>query len=222
MPIDQLLAVEHNPTVVGEFAVNKMVEPQRPELLLLDADSDLVSCVPILRESFRVTSAPSIETAIEYLRRSPIGTDIVITDVTLNGHETLPMIAAAKQLQRPASILITTADVNRVPDALAAGGDAVLLKPFARNLLFARLSRLRRARTERLQTRAERAIAKSIHLRERSNAAIARETLQSWPNEHCPHCSATSVMCFDFVSHRRAWYACLACKKVWIAKRLDQ
>lgn len=198
-----------------------LISPALPELLFLDGDPGVASFVPQLRESFHLTAPRSIELAIEYLRRSPINCDVVISDVTLNGSETLDVFRAAKQSQRPPAILVTTADVEHVPDALAAGGDAVLLKPFARNLLFSRLSRLRRARAEALQMRSERAIAKSIHLRDRTTAAIASQMLPSWPNQHCPHCSATSVTCFDFVSHRRAWYACLACKKVWIAKRLE-
>jgi hypothetical protein len=29
------------------------------------------------------------------------------------------------------------------------------------------------------------------------------------------------VTSFEFLSRRRAWYACLACRKVWIAPRQD-
>jgi len=197
------------------------ITPAIPELLCLDGDPHVASLLPQLRESFRVTTPESVDSAIEYLRRAPVRPDILVTDLKINGHDTLPLIAAAKELEHPPSILITTSDVNRVPDAIVAGGDAILLKPFDRNLLFARLSRLKRARAEGLRMRVEHAIAKSTHLRERSLAAVGQRMISMWPNQHCPHCGATPVTCFDFVSHRRAWYACLACKKVWIAKRLE-
>ena len=38
---------------------------------------------------------------------------------------------------------------------------------------------------------------------------------------HCPYCSNQGVTSFEYASVRRAWYACVACKKVWIAKRQD-
>jgi transposase-like protein len=96
----------------------------------------------------------------------------------------------------------------------------VLLKPFAPNLLFARIGRLVRARSEMLLTRARQSHLKTAHLSERSEALLAG-TNRVWPNTHCPYCSHHGVTSFEFCSHRRAWYACLQCKKVWIAKRQE-
>jgi len=120
----------------------------------------------------------------------------------------------------PATVLVTTTDVEKIPDAILAGCDAVLLKPFAPNLLFARVGRLVRSRSTELRYRAVRQRAKSHHLHERSDLLLAG-TNQQWPNTHCPYCMHQGVTSFEFTSYRRAWYACLDCKKVWLAKRQE-
>jgi hypothetical protein len=109
---------------------------------------------------------------------------------------------------------------ERVPGALAAGCDAVLLKPFPPNLLHARIGRLLRARGEILKNRAVQSQLKVHHLGERSELLLGG-TNRVWPNTHCPYCSHPGITSFEYCSHRRAWYACLECKKVWIAKRLE-
>jgi hypothetical protein len=55
---------------------------------------------------------------------------------------------------------------------------------------------------------------------DRSEALLAG-TNRVWPNTHRPYCNHGGVTRFEFCSHRRAWFACLECKKVWIAKRLE-
>jgi hypothetical protein len=44
---------------------------------------------------------------------------------------------------------------------------------------------------------------------------------KQWPNSACPYCNHRGVTNFDFISHRRSWYACPECKKVWIGKRQE-
>lgn len=51
--------------------------------------------------------------------------------------------------------------------------------------------------------------------------AVPADCMREWPTTRCAHCDHEGVMSFEYASHRRAWYACLACKKVWMAKRLD-
>ena len=68
--------------------------------------------------------------------------------------------------------------------------------------------------------------ARSAHLRNKGAHLAERVELlklgiiQEWPAASCPYC-AHPVTSFDYASLRRAWYACVQCKKVWLAKRLD-
>jgi DNA-binding response OmpR family regulator len=132
----------------------------------------------------------------------------------------------AKALSNAPAVLVTTEQVERVPDALEAGCDGVLLKPFASNLLFARIGRLLRDRStllhrsSALRDRSAHIAGKIDHLRERSTL-LKQGTNRVWPTIHCPHCDHAGVTSFEFASHRRAWYACLQCRKVWIGKRQE-
>ena len=190
------------------------------ELLVLDQDPVVNDHVSRLRQFFRVTAATSIGSAVEYLRRTPRKCQFVISDVQVDGQDTFDVFRAAKAVEMGPTILVTTADVERVPDALISGGDAVLLKPFAPNLLFSRLGRLKQERAARLDLPRDLASEKAHQLRERTSAALGGQLGTALPFDHCPHCNASPVTSFDFVSHRRAWYACLACKKVWIANHI--
>ena len=107
-----------------------------------------------------------------------------------------------KALSVPSTVLVTTSDVTRVPAALEAGCDGVLLKPFALNLLHARIGRLLRGHA----------------------AGADRQlpgTNRVLPEMQCPQCHHEGVTCFEFSSHRRSWYACLECRQVWIGKRQE-
>jgi DNA-binding response OmpR family regulator len=173
-----------------------------------------------LREKFRVTHVGTLDAALRAIERTSPA--LVVTELAVPGSTGggTAICRAAKQLPVPATILVTTTDVDQVPDAIIAGCDAVLLKPFAPNLLFARVGRLVRSRSTELRYRAVRQRAKSQHLQERSDLLLAG-TNQQWPNTHCPYCMHQGVTSFEFTSYRRAWYACLDCKKVWLAKRQE-
>ena len=191
-----------------------------PELLLVDSEETTARYVVPLRERFRVSRVEAVNPAIDYLKRAPTPPAFVVTELALPDGLGTTICSAAKGLHVPSTVLVTTSAVETVPSALDAGCDAVLLKPFAPNLLFARLGRLVRLRNAELRYRAMRAGAKAQHLRERSDLLLAG-TNQHWPNTHCPHCQHIGVTSFEYASYRRAWYACLSCKKVWIAKRLE-
>jgi DNA-binding response OmpR family regulator len=182
----------------------------KPEILLLDADALAGIHLTRLREQYHVTLERSVTAAAEYLRRASSNCHFLISDVRASGDETLPLFRTAKSLAVPPTILVTTADVERVPDALICGGDAVLLKPFSPNLLFSRLGRLKQERDARKQREAVSSL-RNPHPHD------APHTVDSL-DVHCPHCNAAGAVTFDFLSYRRAWYACLACKKAWIAK----
>jgi len=105
------------------------------------------------------------------------------------------------------SVLVTTAQVQRVPAALKAGCHAVLLKPFVPNLLAARLGRLFRE-TARLPPSS-------------ALQSSGTGTNRVWPDTSCPTCATLGATSFEFSSHRRMWYACLACEHVWLGRRQE-
>jgi DNA-binding response OmpR family regulator len=186
-------------------------QPQPADLLLVDASTDAVGYAAVLRGSYRVATTSSSDVARQFLRRQAPG--LVITELDLPGGDGVEICREAKRLALPPPVLVTTVNADRVPDALSAGCDGVLLKPFAPNLLFSRIGRLLRARSRNQGLR-------TAHLADGSEALLSG-TNRVWPNTHCPYCNHRGVTSFEFCSHRRAWYACLQCKKVWIAKRLE-
>lgn len=200
-----------------------------PELLLIEDEQLTAVLAPALRASFTVAVTATAGTAREYVRRTKPA--LVVAGLDVLNRDSLDILRDARLLEPPAAVLVTTTDVERVPDALAAGCDSVLLKPFAPNLLHARIGRLLRersamilARNSRehsaaLRSRAHDALATSQHLVGRS--AVFAGTNRTWPNSHCPYCDHEGVTSFEYASHRRAWYACLSCRKVWLAKRQE-
>jgi DNA-binding response OmpR family regulator len=129
---------------------------------------------------------------------------IVITELDLPDGDGTELCTWAKATSRRVLVLVTTGDAARVPRALLAGCDSVLLKPFAPNLLYARLGRL----TRDLQTRCA-----------FPTSTVSVGTNQHWPDVACPACARPGATSFDATSLRRAWYACVGCEHVWIAKR---
>jgi hypothetical protein len=83
------------------------------------------------------------------------------------------------------------------------------LKPFAPNLVAARIGRL--SRELPLTPVAVRA------------AAVMQQTGTNrvWPETHCPKCQTPAATSFEFESYRRMWYACLACDAVWLGNRQE-
>ena len=117
-----------------------------------------------------------------------------------------PAICRAAAALPATSVLVTTSTPERVPAILKAGCHAVLLKPFARNLIAARLGRLLRERP----------------VRGLSGARIGESgTNRVWPTTACPQCHTSGATSFDFSSYRRMWYACLACDAVWLGARQE-
>jgi hypothetical protein len=119
-------------------------------------------------------------------------------------------------------VLAITAIPERVPEALKAGCDAVLVKPFAPNLLYARIGRLLRLRSrwlgERAQALSERAWSQRVRsqcLIEHSHRIMASTNIVC-RDVSCPSCGQPGAVAFDSASHRRMWHACLPCGKVWM------
>jgi DNA-binding response OmpR family regulator len=188
------------------------------DLLLVDPTPEAAMSAAALRGTYRVAATGSADVAKQFLRRHAPA--LVVTELNLVGADGAEICREAKSQPLSPPVLVTTSLTERVPDALAAGCDAVLLKPFPPNLLHARIGRLLRARGEILKNRARQHQLKAQHLGERSELLLAG-TNRVWPNTQCPYCDHSGVTSFEFCSRRRAWYACLECKKVWIAKRQE-
>lgn len=109
------------------------------------------------------------------------------------------------------SVLVVMTSPEKAPEVLKAGCHAVLLKPFAPNLLSARLGRLLRGREQARRLRQGRSTLR----REESG------TNRVWEEVVCPGCNAPNATSFEFSSHRRMWFACLGCGQVWIGARQE-
>jgi CheY-like chemotaxis protein len=201
-----------------EYAIH--ASSVRPTLLWVDTDHATNTHCDVLASQFRVSRPGPPLTAIDFLRRSVAPPDFVATEVAFAGGLGYEICRVAKALAVPSTVLIMTSVVELVPGAIAAGCDAVLLKPFAPNLLLSRLARLKRLRFSGLRARTARALAKSGHLINRS-AEGAMGTFRNWPRTSCPHCRHEGVTCFEYATRRRAWYACVACNKAWLAARRE-
>jgi len=189
------------------------------EVLVVDNASETRAYVDALRhQRFIVNSTEHHETALHYLQRADPA--LIVTGTTLEDGPGLDICRAAKAKRLPPSVLVVTARPEDAPDALLAGCDGVLLKPFTANLLVNRTSRLLRARFDQLRVTSARVRSKGAHLIERSELLKLGVT-REWPATSCPYCGHQGATSFDYASMRRAWYACLQCKKVWLARRLD-
>lgn len=176
-------------------------------ILFVDPFAD--SHLPMLRRHFEVTAVPSEEQARRALRT--FQPTLVITELTLPEGDGVSLCRESKAFASNApSVLALTAMPERVPEALKAGCDAVLMKPFAPNLLHARIGRLLRLRASAAKER-----ARSNDLAQRIRRAINGTNLV-FDDASCPSCERGGIVAFDAASHRRMWYACLACSKVWM------
>jgi DNA-binding response OmpR family regulator len=187
-------------------------------VLVVGQETENVPYLGLLLSTYRVATTSNITVAKQFLRRS--SPSVVVSELVFNGQSGTEVCREAKSLPVPPSVLITAEDPTQVPSALAAGCDSVLLKPFPSNLLFARIGRLLRGRSAVSRAQAEQQQRKAAHLHDRYELLLAG-TNRVWPTTHCPYCDHRGVTSFEYASHRRAWYACLECGKVWIAKRQE-
>ena len=190
--------------------------PQQ-EILVVEAESVAAVHVAALRGDYRVVTTTDLGVANQYLNKTSAA--LVVADIDSHRDAGLEFCCTVKSLRTPPTVLMTTSNAASVPDMLMAGCDAILLKPFAKNLLYARIGRLLRSRGEQLKMRARRADV-SADFSPRPEPPLAT-TNRAWPDTACPSCDHGGAVSFEFSSHRRSWYACLACKKVWMAKRQE-
>ena len=191
--------------------------PPQQEILVIEGESVGARHAATLRREHHVVMMTELVVVKQYLNKTPPA--LIVADIDSRRDGGVDLCCAAKSLRTPATVLMTTSDATRVPDVLVAGCDGILLKPFADNLLYARIGRLLRTRGEQLLVRARRGDAAS-DFSPRLDPPLAT-TNRAWPDTACPSCHHRGAVSFEFSSHRRSWYACLECKKVWIAKRQE-
>ena len=191
--------------------------PAENPLRLLFADAmDVQPYIAALGSRFQSTHARSVTAATRFLR--DMQPDILITDLALEDRDGLELCEMAMTQARPCLVIVTTAATDRVAAALRAGCNAILLKPFAPNLLCSRIGRLLRASDNTRPPGGSPGHA---------NAAgppmpVARSTTnQVWTDLECPRCRRTGAISFDFAERRRMWCACVGCEHVWLARRRD-
>ncbi len=177
------------------------------DVLFVDTEVATATYGPALRDKYQVQTASTAQAAFAQLARGRPA--LVITEIALGGSSLLEFCRQAKALSVPPTVLVTTAEVTRVPDVLAAGCDGVLLKPFPANLLHARIGRLLRGRLA------------NGHANGQQTPSHNGGTNHVWPQIQCPNCRHDGATAFEFSSHRRSWYACLQCKHAWIGKRQE-
>lgn len=173
------------------------------------APSLLVATGPATAEQFSVSSFSRITAhttvdAIHALERTR--PRVTAIDWDWPEVDAAALCRRARQLNC-GSILVVTARPERAPDALRGGCHAILLRPFAPNLLAARVGRLSRELAALAVTR----LTASPHL----------GTNRVWANTACPRCDAAGAVSFEFSSYRRMWYACLGCDHVWLGARQE-
>jgi two-component system OmpR family response regulator len=189
---------------------------QQQHLLFVDTDSVTRRCAQADIDGFQIIVTATIEGARRILNHITVAG--LVTDALLQDGSGIELCRAAKASTRTTSVLVIMADPQRAPDAIDAGCDGVLLKPFSPNLLFARLGRLLRTTPRpQISTRTHPWFRQA----EAATADTRRTTNEQWSTDVCPYCQHVGVTAFEFSDHRRAWYACLACRKVWMAARHD-
>jgi DNA-binding NarL/FixJ family response regulator len=196
-----------------------------PDTSRSEAEVVLVDAVPAeryvaaLRPRYRtVALIGNPMAAIEFLRRATPA--LVIAGLKANDGAAVAICTTAKSKPIPPSVLVMAERPEDVPAVLAAGCDSVLLKPVSPNLLVNRTARLLQVRSEQLPMLAARMRNRTAHLVEPARL-LAAGTNRVWPNARCPGCGHEGATSFDYAAMRRAWYACLQCRKTWLGKRLD-
>ena len=211
------MTIDSNP-LFADVAWPAAEADARPTLLFVDPTSAR-AYVPALRSRFKVIEAATECEALQAIASSTPA--FVVTELSLPEGNGLGVCREAKARSQSSSIvLVTTAAVDRIPLALAAGCDGVLLKPFAPNLFYARVGRLAREKNHSLLGNRVIDCARSADGVERSEE-LSTETDGGCTPSGCPACQCQSVVAFDHASYRREWYACLSCQSVWMAPRRE-
>ena len=209
--------------MVLAFNGDHRIPPSAPalsnlEVLIVDGAVEADTYAQVLRQTYLTVKLITCQrTGVEYLQRAT--PSLVVAALTPSGGSAAEICRGAKSKPIPASVLMTAETPEDVPDALVAGCDGVLLKPISACLLINRTSLMMRVRMDRLRLRAR---SRGKGAERLAGAELLKLDLnREWPNLSCPYCSHHGVTSFEHASMRREWYACLQCRKVWMAKRRD-
>jgi CheY-like chemotaxis protein len=186
--------------------------PSRQRLLFVDAAAEIARYRPLLERHFDVTTASSIQASRPSLQCP--GVTIIIAELMLPDGSGIELCCRDTSLAAPI-VILTTTEAERAPEAIQAGCDALLLKPYSPSLLFNRIGRLLRSRITHAARYGPRQRGQRDHV-SASDLPLAGTNVY-WPNVACPHCAHSGVTTFEYGSRRRAWYACLECRNVWLA-----
>jgi CheY-like chemotaxis protein len=179
-------------------------EPASPTMLVVAAEPDVRHFAV---QSFTLATAHTTGAALQQI--AALRPTLLVVDLDNTSCDGYQVCKAAHDVAT-ITTLVTTAKPERVPAALNAGCHAVLLKPFAPNLLAARVGRLMRERQQQIRMRTLRV-----------GSTTADGTNRVWESITCPKCQTGGVTSFEFHSHRRMWFACLACSSVWLGPRQE-
>jgi CheY-like chemotaxis protein len=209
--------MQPQPRVIGDpYAAVASRLDTKPSILFVDPGGT-DQHVPALRTRFDVVIASSQEQAVRALALSrPL---LVITELLLDDGDGVALCRHAKSMNGESPlVLVTTAVPDRVPDALLAGCDAVLLKPYGPSILCTRVGRIVQQHAKALAERAMWQRVRSTHDYGK-NAPAGTNTV--WHDGYCPSCGRPGIVGFDAASYRRTWYACVGCRHVWMAARRE-
>lgn len=190
---------------------------QAPARRLLAADDGIADeLIRALMGRFRPFRARTLVEARQKI--TELQPSVVITELALPDGDGVEVCRLAKAMSHPPLVMVTTANLQRVPAAIAAGCNAVLIKPYSVNLVCTRLARLLQLFESAMNLNQRRAAANVSTMQ--SPVATA-STNRRWDDVCCPTCGRPGATSFDFFSHRRMWCACLACEHVWLAQRRE-
>jgi CheY-like chemotaxis protein len=192
-----------------------LASPVGTVLQVLIADAISERCVDALRAGYAPVITRTVADATR--RLLDVRPSIVVTELVLPDGDGAEICRMAKALPCSPLVIVTTAAPERVPEALIAGCNAVLLKPYPPNLLCTRIGRL-------LQLSDRAAIHRAGHHRDIAVTAYTSPSVttnQVWNDMQCPRCGRSGATSFDFASPRRMWCACLACRHVWVDRRRE-
>ena len=176
-----------------------------------------------LAAEYRVAITSSPDVAVQFLART---THLPVLVVDGDGHDGGAGVCEIARSVAASPLVLLTLSKPDAAGRVIDKCDSILLKPFAPNLLAARVGRMLRMlqkgeelreRSAGLIARVEHERAKVAHIQERRAVGL----LVEWPNQHCPYCQHAGVVLFDYAGQRRAWYACGECRKAWLARRLE-
>ncbi|MCC6463069.1 MAG: response regulator [Saprospiraceae bacterium] len=133
----------------NKHAVLQTFEPERPLLLIIEDNRDVVAyMIRLLQHDYRIETAPDGRTGIE--KAFALVPDLIISDVMMPEKDGYEVCETLKNDERsshiPIILLTAKATESDKIEGLKTGADAYLMKPFNKEELFVRLEKLQELR----------------------------------------------------------------------------